>query len=125
MKNRLAGIALAIGFAGTALSPGFQGIDAIGAAAARVVTRGADGCESLAPGRAPVRADAFRVKAVDTTAAGDTFTGYYLAALAAGADEASALRRASAAAAIAVTRPGAAPSVPVAAEVDDFLAARG
>ena len=94
------------------------------AAAARVVTRGADGCESLAPGRDPVRADAFRVEAVDTTAAGDTFTGYYLAALAAGAGEGEALRRASAAAAIAVTRPGAAPSVPWADEVDAFLAGR-
>lgn len=93
------------------------------ATAARVVTRGADGCESLAPDREPVRAAAFRVKAVDTTAAGDTFTGYYLAAKAAGLDEAEALRRASAAAAISVTRPGAAPSVPTAAEVDAFLAA--
>ena len=95
------------------------------AAAARVVTRGADGCESSAPGRETVRAASFRVKAVDTTAAGDTFTGYYLAALAAGADEAAALRRASAAAAISVTRRGAAPSVPRAAEVDAFLAERG
>ena len=94
------------------------------AAAARVVTRGGDGCESLAPGREPVRADAFRVKAVDTTAAGDTFTGYYLAALAAGAGEGDALRRACAAAAISVTRFGAAPSVPTAAEVDAFLAER-
>lgn len=90
------------------------------AAAPRVVTRGGDGCESLAPGRDPVRVPAFRVKAVDTTAAGDTFTGYYLAALAAGLPEEAALRRACAAAAIAVTRPGAAPSVPTAAEVDAF-----
>lgn len=95
------------------------------AAAARVVTRGEDGCESVAPGREPVRVPAFRVNAVDTTAAGDTFTGYYLAALAAGADEEAALRRASAAAAIAVTRRGAAPSVPDAREVDAFLAAGG
>ena len=92
------------------------------AAAPRVVTRGAAGCESVAPGRELVRADAFRVKAVDTTAAGDTFTGYYLAALAAGAGEGDALRRASAAAAISVPRPGAAPSIPSAAEVDAFLA---
>lgn len=92
------------------------------AQAARVVTRGADGCESLAPGREPVRCDSFRVKAVDTTAAGDTFTGYYLTALASGADEATALRRASAAAAISVTRHGAADSIPSAPEVDAFLA---
>lgn len=92
--------------------------------AARVVTRGADGCESFAPGRESVKCASFRVKAVDTTAAGDTFTGYYLAALASDADEATALRRASAAAAISVTRHGAADSIPSAAEVDAFLADR-
>lgn len=91
------------------------------AAAPRVVTRGEYGCESIAPGRATVHADAFRVKAVDTTAAGDTFTGYYLAAKAAGLDEETALRRACAAAAISVTRPGAAPSIPTSSEVDEFL----
>lgn len=91
------------------------------ARAPRIVTRGAGGCESLAPGREPVHCAAFRVKAVDTTAAGDTFAGYYLAAKTAGLDEAAALRRASAAAAMAVMRPGAAPSIPTAAEVDAFL----
>ena len=89
----------------------------------RVITLGGDGCESLAQGREAIRCESFRVKAVDTTAAGDTFTGYYLAAKAAGMDEAAALRRASAAAAISVTRRGAADSIPLAAEVDDFLAA--
>ena len=88
----------------------------------RVVTRGGDGCESIAKGREAVRCGAFRVKAVDTTAAGDTFAGYFLAAKAAGLDEPSALRRASAAAAISVTRRGAADSIPLAAEVDAFLA---
>ena len=73
-------------------------------------------------GAAPVTVPAFRVDAVDTTAAGDTFTGYYLAAISRGASEEEALRRASAAAAIAVTRPGAAPSVPEKKEVDSFLA---
>ena len=102
---------------------GLAALGGVTAGAARVVTRGADGCESFAPGRDPVRADAFRVKAVDTTAAGDTFTGYYLASVAAGATEAEALRRASAAAAISVTRLGAAPSVPTAEEVDAFLQA--
>ncbi len=91
------------------------------ASARRIVTRGGDGCESAAPGREPVRVPAFRVRAVDTTAAGDTFTGYYLAGVAAGMPEPEALRRASAAAAIAVTRPGAAPSIPTSAEVDAFL----
>lgn len=55
---------------------------------------------------------ACRVKAVDTTAAGDTFTGYFVAAIAAGAPVKAALQEASKAAAIAVSRPGAAPSIP-------------
>ena len=57
---------------------------------------------------------AYRVKAVDTTAAGDTFTGYFLSAFAEGADAKSALERASAAAALAVSHKGAASSIPMA-----------
>ena len=53
-----------------------------------------------------------KVTAVDTTAAGDTFTGYYLAAVSAGKEAAEALQLASRAAAIAVTRQGAVPSIP-------------
>lgn len=58
-----------------------------------------------------------RVAAVDTTAAGDTFTGYFLAARAEGKDAEYAMRLATAASAIAVTRHGAADSVPTLAEV--------
>ena len=68
-----------------------------------------------------VRQPAFPVEAVDTTAAGDTFTGYLLAALAAGEVPATAMRLAAAASALAVTRPGAAPSIPTRPEVDAFL----
>ena len=53
----------------------------------------------------------------DTTAAGDTFTGYFFTALYAGEAPANALRIASAASAITVSRMGAAPSIPTAAEV--------
>lgn len=53
-----------------------------------------------------------KVEVVDTTAAGDTFTGYFLASRIAGMDVEQALRRANRAAAICVTRPGAAPSIP-------------
>lgn len=60
---------------------------------------------------------AFRVKAVDTTAAGDTFTGYFIAAIALGKTAAEALREASKAAAIAVSRPGASASIPTREEV--------
>ncbi|MBQ6465330.1 MAG: ribokinase [Oscillospiraceae bacterium] len=64
---------------------------------------------------------AFPVRAVDTTAAGDTFTGFFLASRLSGADAPAALRLASAAAALAVTRPGAAPSIPTRGEAEAFL----
>ncbi len=53
-----------------------------------------------------------RVTAVDTTAAGDTFTGYFLAMLLRGGTPKDAMEIAATAAAIAVTRPGAVPSIP-------------
>ena len=52
------------------------------------------------------------VRAIDTTAAGDTFIGYFLAARAAGLDNLHILDRASAASAVCVSRKGAAPSIP-------------
>ena len=64
----------------------------------------------------------YPVKAVDTTAAGDTFTGYFLAAYTQGSTIPEALRLAARAAAIAVTRKGAAPSIPCMAEVREALA---
>ncbi len=60
---------------------------------------------------------AFDVTAVDTTAAGDTFTGYFLASVADGLSPYEALARASAASALAVTKKGAAPSIPYAKDV--------
>lgn len=65
--------------------------------------------------------DSFSVKAVDTTAAGDTFTGYFLAGIANGIEIEETLKLASCASAIAVSRPGAAPSIPVIDEVQKFL----
>lgn len=61
--------------------------------------------------------DAFRVAAVDTTAAGDTFTGYFVAGLELGFALPRCLEIASRAAAIAVSRQGAAPSIPWMGEV--------
>ena len=61
---------------------------------------------------------AFVVKAVDTTAAGDTFTGYFVSGLAAGTPLDKLMRRAARASSIAVGRMGAADSIPLAAEVD-------
>ena len=61
----------------------------------------------------------------DTTAAGDTFTGFFIGALLRGVDKQAAMREASAAAAIACSRPGAAPSIPTPDEVQAFLSERG
>ena len=68
-----------------------------------------------------VRQRAYRVQAVDTTAAGDTFTGFFFAAVADGVPAAEALRRASKASSISVTRPGAAASIPTLNEVLDAM----
>ena len=59
----------------------------------------------------------FRVKAVDTTAAGDTFAGFFLACVAKGGTPAEAIALASKASAITVTRPGASDSIPSLGEV--------
>ena len=61
--------------------------------------------------------DIIPVKAVDTTAAGDTFTGFFLQAYLTGKTLPQALYQAAKASSIAVSRPGAAPSIPTMAEV--------
>ena len=63
-----------------------------------------------------------RVDVVDTTAAGDAFAGCLAASLAAGLTRDDAIRRAMAAGALAVTKAGAAPSIPSKEEVDALLA---
>lgn len=85
-----------------------------------ILTLGGDGaiCSDAV---STVRVPAFAVNAVDTTGAGDTFTGYILNKLCAGADKAEALTFASAASAIAVTKSGAAETIPTAGEVEKFL----
>lgn len=67
---------------------------------------------------------AFTEKAVDTTAAGDVFNGALATALTQGKNMEEAIRVASAAAAISVTRPGAQSSIPTAAELQEYLSAR-
>ncbi len=85
-----------------------------------VLTLGRDG---LLHGRGTAHAslDAFPVKAVDETAAGDAFVGYLMAALLAGRGMQEALRRGSAAGALAVTQAGAATSIPEPAAVAALL----
>ena len=68
-----------------------------------------------------VSVPAFKVEAIDTTAAGDTFCGAFAVALVEGKPLKAALQFASAAAAISVTRMGAQPSAPTRAEIDSFL----
>ncbi len=70
-----------------------------------------DGVETL-------RQLAERVKAVDTTAAGDTFTGYFIAGLMENMPLQTCMQRATHASAISVTRPGAADSIPLRSEVE-------
>jgi len=68
-----------------------------------------------------VSVPAFKVEAVDTTAAGDTFCGAFAVALVEGKSLKEALQFASAAAAISVTRMGAQPSAPTRKEIESFL----
>lgn len=86
-----------------------------------VITLGGDGAVA-ATAAGPHRLNALPVEAVDTTGAGDTFCGALAAALATGADFGPALRFASAAAAISVTRLGAQPSCPSREEIEAALA---
>ncbi|MFF5443673.1 ribokinase [Streptomyces sp. NPDC012888] len=90
-----------------------------------VVTLGAAGALYAARGaREPLTVPAPPVRAVDTTAAGDTFAGALATALGEGRPVPQALEWASAAAALSVLRPGAQDSMPVRAQIDAFLAER-
>ncbi len=88
-----------------------------------IVTMGGDGA-LLLTSEGDCVVPAFRVKAVDTTAAGDIFNGALVTALVEGKNLQEAVRFASAASAIAVTRMGAQTSAPTRAEVDEFLVTR-
>ena len=87
-----------------------------------LVTMGGKGAEyrDLATGRV-TRQDAFPVTPVDTTGAGDCFAGWFAAGMDEGLGIEANLRRAAAAAALQVTRPGAAGAMPTLAEVDAIL----
>lgn len=88
-------------------------------AAAIVLTLGEQGAWYLC-GATEIRQPAYPVRAVDTTAAGDTFTGFFLGGLVRGLSAAEAMQLAAKASAIAVTRPGAAPSIPTLDEVEAY-----
>jgi ribokinase len=89
-----------------------------------VVTLGSRGCCATERGTFFLQ-PAFKVEPVDTTAAGDTFCGALAAALCSDFPLPQALRRASAAAALATTRVGAQSSIPGVQDVEALLRSHG
>lgn len=89
-----------------------------------VVTLGAQGAQIVSPNQS-IRMETFEVDVVDTTGAGDAFNAGLAVALAEGKDLRAAVRFANATAALSVTKPGTARSVPRRAEVDALIAERG
>ncbi|ONH51565.1 ribokinase [Pseudomonas cedrina] len=85
-----------------------------------IITLGSKGA-LFADGQGFEHLSAPKVKAVDTTAAGDTFVGGFAAALANGKSEAEAIRFGQVAAALSVTRAGAQPSIPTLHDVQGFV----
>jgi ribokinase len=85
-----------------------------------LITRGSKGARYHSGGT-DIEVPAFKVEPVDTTGAGDTYLGFFVAGLSAGMDAQGAMRFASAGAAIQVTRAGTADAIPDLAEVKAFL----
>lgn len=89
-----------------------------------VVTLGGEGSVCYTPEQKMIQ-KACKVSAVDTTAAGDTFTGYFLASLIEGCELEECMKRATVAAAISVSRAGAAVSIPLRKDVECRIAEFG
>lgn len=89
-----------------------------------IIKMGAQGCLVATREGERLNVPSFRVQAVDSTAAGDAFNAGLAVSLLAGKSLLEAARYASAVAAISVTRRGAQPSMPKAAEVARFLKAQ-
>jgi ribokinase len=87
------------------------------------LTLGEEGAVLIEHGQEVARAAPPHVRVVDGTAAGDAFTASLVVSLLEERDREEALRRACVAGAIAVSRPGAQPSLPTGAEVDAMLQA--
>lgn len=85
-----------------------------------VLTLG-EGGSVYAKGTVRITQGIYRVPVLDTTAAGDTFTGYYLASVINGLSVSAALKTAAKASAIAVSRKGASPSIPDRVEVEGLV----
>lgn len=84
-----------------------------------VLTLGGDGSLYQDKGQI-LKQGIYQVPVADTTAAGDTFTGFFIGGLVQGMEAGKALEWAAKAAAIAVSRLGAAPSIPSREEVERF-----
>jgi ribokinase len=87
------------------------------------VTHGAEGAVLLDDGEEVARAEPPTVDVVDGTGAGDAFTACLLVSLLEEREPGEALERACAAGALAASRPGAQPSLPTTAEIDEILRA--
>lgn len=85
-----------------------------------LITRGRSGI-SYRDGASRFSQAAFEVEAVDTTGAGDTFMGYFMAQLDGGKSPQEALRMAAAAAALKVTKKGTAEAIPLMEDVAEFI----
>lgn len=84
-----------------------------------VLTLGSEGSVCISDDEY-VEQSIYKVKAIDTTAAGDTYIGYFIAGILNGKTIKESMDIASKASAIAVTRQGAAPSIPVLEEVEEY-----
>ena len=84
-----------------------------------VLTLGAEGSIYF-DGEKLYRQRAYKTEVVDTTAAGDTFSGFFIAGILRGDTVEQAMDTAARAAGIAISRPGAAPSIPKKEEVLEF-----
>lgn len=89
-----------------------------------IVTYGEKGAAVIGAGKKRRWVDGIRVEAVDTTGAGDTFLGYYISRMAAGASDEICLQYAAQAAALCVERLGAAQAIPLLKEVEQALGSR-
>ncbi len=86
-----------------------------------VLTLGADGAMYADASGKRLRQPIFPVKAVDTTAAGDTFTGYFIAGILNDMPLQDILKMSAKASSITVTRKGASPSIPLKEEIINSL----
>lgn len=102
-----------------------HGRDLLELVPAVVATLGAAGARYTSRNHDDIDVPALRARAVDTTGAGDTFCGVFAASLALDMPILPAMQRAAAAAAAAVERPGAVPSIPTRDEIEHRLREAG